>query len=211
MFVVKSLSARNVHRCDKVNQFLHGSPSLGGSIFWKVPVGCYLGIDMFINSSLSRINMASQKQTVKEIVCKAYPDQYLLMVGHGLIWWWFNVPGQQGQASVWVNLFRRLTQAGIVLILQCRSTCWSQGCISSEDEPGATHGELISFWNNYDSGGFMLVCSWYLSLACEDFSRAFQVRQRFWWYRKHRCGKMVQCPPLVHVFSCMHTRVCQRC
>ena len=118
MFVVKSLSARNVHRCDKVNQFLHGSPSLGGSIFWRVPVGCYLGIDMFINSSLSRINMASQKQTVKEIVCKAYPDQYLLMVGHGLIWWWFNVPGQQGQASVWVNLFRRLTQAGIVLILR---------------------------------------------------------------------------------------------
>ena len=87
--------------------FLQGSSSLGGSIFWKAPAGYQSGIDRFINSSLSRINMASQQQTVKQIVCKAYPD--LLVVGHGLIWWWFILPGQQSQV-IQVNKARQLSE-----------------------------------------------------------------------------------------------------
>ena len=68
-----------------------------------------------------------------------------------------NVQGHQGHRWIWFN--DELYQNDILTShfhcrpnVGCGGTCWGHGCFSSEDEPGARHGELVGFWNECNSG-----------------------------------------------------------
>ena len=78
----------------------------------------------------------------------------------------------------WVSEYRPK-----IIPVMHRGVCWSQGCISSKNEPGATHGELVSFWNKcFRSPGSEvdLVQRWFVPKWHTYFPLSLSTQRRVW-------------------------------